>query len=131
MTPGEILSGCSRDGVELRLTNDGMIRYAGDEYAIKYWLPILAAHKSAVIDELSTDPFEADGSAVQQCRDCKHFASPGKSDGYCGQRQDLPPAYGLNHPLRRLPADNGQSCDEWEPDDFFNSRESGKGVSAL
>lgn len=130
MTPCEILTGCSRDGVELHLTNDGMIRYAGDEYAIKYWLPILAANKSAVVEELSTDPLMPAIEIIHRCQDCKHFASPGLSAGYCGQRQDLPPAYGINHPLRRLPADNGKSCNEWEPDDFINSLESGKGASA-
>jgi hypothetical protein len=31
-----------------------------------------------------------------------------------GQREDLPPAFGINHPLRRLPADNGESCPDWD-----------------
>lgn len=119
MTPSEILSGCSRDGIELRLTNDGMIRYAGDEYSLNYWLPILAAHKSAVVDELSAEPFAPTVEIIQRCQDCKHFATPGLSDGYCGQRQDLPPAYGVNHPLRRLPADNGESCNEYSACDWL------------
>ena len=49
-------------------------------------------------------------SPAKACPDCRHFARPGKSDGYCGGRDDLPLAYGANHPLRRLPADRGASC---------------------
>ncbi len=51
---------------------------------------------------------------VKACRCCQHFARPGKSDGYCSVRDDLPLAYGVNHPLRRLPADRGASCSQWE-----------------
>ena len=50
---------------------------------------------------------------VTACRDCQHFARPGKSDGYCGGRDDLPLAYGINHPLRKLPEDGGASCNHW------------------
>lgn len=52
-------------------------------------------------------------SIPKRCIDCQHFASPGKSDGYCGGRDDLPLAYGVNHPLRRLPADRGANCGQW------------------
>lgn len=52
-------------------------------------------------------------STVKACRCCQHFARPGKSDGYCGGRDDLPLAYGANHPLRQLPADGGASCSQW------------------
>ena len=48
---------------------------------------------------------------AKACRDCQHFSSLG--GGYCGGRDDLPLAYGANHPLRRLPADRGTSCDSW------------------
>jgi hypothetical protein len=51
---------------------------------------------------------------VRECQCCQHFAHPGKSDGYCSGRDDLPRAYGENHPLRRLPADRGASCDQWQ-----------------
>jgi hypothetical protein len=51
---------------------------------------------------------------VKACPDCQHFARPGKSDGYCSGRDDLPLAYGSNHPLRRLPVDRGASCDQWQ-----------------
>jgi len=55
---------------------------------------------------------------VKACPDCQHFARPGKSDGYCSGRDDLPLAYGPGHPLRRLPADNGESCAEYRPGDW-------------
>lgn len=51
---------------------------------------------------------------VKACRCCEHYTRPGKSEGYCGGRDDLPPAYGENHPLRRLPADHGASCNQWK-----------------
>lgn len=51
---------------------------------------------------------------VKACRCCQHFARPGKSDGYCSGRDDLPLVYGANHPLRRLPADGGASCNQWK-----------------
>lgn len=45
------------------------------------------------------------------CLTCKHLAKPGLSSGYCGSdRPDLEPAYGINHPLRRLPEDGGANC---------------------
>lgn len=50
---------------------------------------------------------------LKACQCCEHFTRPGKSEGYCGGRDDLPPAYGVNHPLRRLPADGGASCNQW------------------
>lgn len=56
---------------------------------------------------------EMSPQTVAACRDCEHFAQPGKSDGYCARRNDLPRAYGANHPLRKLPADDGASCNQW------------------
>lgn len=53
-------------------------------------------------------------AAVGFCRTCRHIRRPGLSDGYCGSRTDLPPAYGTDHPLRQLPADRGVSCGRWE-----------------
>jgi len=53
-----------------------------------------------------------DRAVVTTCIDCQYFARPGKSDGYCVRREDLPPAYGENHPLRRLPADRGMTCNQ-------------------
>ena len=51
---------------------------------------------------------------VTACQCCQHYTRPGKSDGYCGGRDDLAPAYGVNHPLRRLPVNRGASCDDWK-----------------
>lgn len=47
------------------------------------------------------------------CRRCASFRRPGLSDGYCGGRDDLPPAYTPGHPLRQLPEDRGASCNLW------------------
>lgn len=51
---------------------------------------------------------------VASCRTCRHLGRPGLSAGYCGGRDDLPPAYTAGHPLRRLPDDGGASCTSWE-----------------
>lgn len=51
---------------------------------------------------------------VASCRTCRHLGRPGLSAGYCGGRDDLPPAYTAGHPLRRLPDDGGASCTTWE-----------------
>lgn len=48
------------------------------------------------------------------CRTCAHLGRPGLSDGHCGGRDDLPPAYGPGHPLRQLPPDGGASCSTWK-----------------
>lgn len=48
------------------------------------------------------------------CATCRHLSRPGLADGYCAKRADLAPAYGPTHPLRKLPADKGQTCAEWE-----------------
>ena len=47
-----------------------------------------------------------------RCRWCDFLRRPGRASGYCASadRPDLPPAYGLHHPLRKLPADQGESC---------------------
>lgn len=51
-----------------------------------------------------------------RCKGCIHMKRPGLADGYCNNplRSDLPPAYGLNHPLRRLPANGGRDCAVFE-----------------
>lgn len=53
-------------------------------------------------------------SAARSCLTCRHLKRPGLSDGHCGGRDDLPPAYGPGHPLRRLPDSGGASCTTWE-----------------
>ena len=45
------------------------------------------------------------------CTSCRHCRRPGLSASYCsGGRDDLPSAYGLHHPLRKLPDDRGATC---------------------
>ena len=48
------------------------------------------------------------------CTRCRHRKAKFNPAGYCGQRQDLPPVYGDNHPLRRLPDDGGTGCARFE-----------------
>lgn len=62
---------------------------------------------------------EVDRNILKRCPYCQHFARPGKSDGYCSERNDLPLAYGTNHPLRRLPDDRGVSCQPWSPAKYW------------
>ena len=52
----------------------------------------------------------AAGNGARGCRVCGHFSRPGQSAGYCGGRDDLPPAYGPGHPLKQLPHDGGAAC---------------------
>ncbi len=48
-----------------------------------------------------------------QCQTCDHYA---RRFNYCGgPREDLPPAYGKFHPLKKLPQDKGQSCTVYVP----------------
>lgn len=60
-------------------------------------------------------PDLSEKTQIDRCARCAHLRRQGSADGYCGAgRDDLPPAYGASHPLRRLPDDNGQACDLWE-----------------
>lgn len=57
-----------------------------------------------------------DRPVARDCASCGGWFRPGQSAGYCGGgRDDLPPAYGAEHPLRRLPADRGAGCAVWRP----------------
>ena len=51
-----------------------------------------------------------------RCLLCALRRSPGGlMPGYCGGgRDDLPPAYGQHPPLRELPADKGESCEQFQ-----------------
>ena len=54
-------------------------------------------------------------TAARGCSTCRHRRRPGLSAGYCGgERDDLPGAYGLHHPLRKLPDDQGASCASYQ-----------------
>ena len=56
---------------------------------------------------------------LRACTTCKHLKKPGKSSGYCGGgREDLPKAYGANHPLRKLPQNRGANCEKWAWDEW-------------
>ena len=49
-----------------------------------------------------------------RCWWCAHLCRPGLVEiGYCMTREDLPLSYGDNHPLRKLPADGGASCEHY------------------
>lgn len=58
-----------------------------------------------------------DRSKFRGCKHCAMRRVPGLSyPGHCGgDRDDLPPAYGEGHPLRKLPADWGRSCTKFVP----------------
>lgn len=72
---------------------------------------ILADYPNAVAAEPITE------THVQACKSCRHLARPGRADGYCAERADLPHAYGGDHPLHRLPADGGANCPKWASND--------------
>lgn len=49
--------------------------------------------------------------ALAPCQVCRLALTPGIGNRYCGgPRPDLAPAYGRNHPARRLPPDLGRAC---------------------
>ena len=83
----------------------------------------LAAYRDAVaaepLAEVRTTPVRIEvrtETAARGCSTCRHRRRPGLSAGYCGGgRDDLPGAYGLHHPLRKLPADEGESCASYLP----------------
>lgn len=54
---------------------------------------------------------EAMHSRIGRCRRCRHFRRPGRSDGYCTGRDDLPAVYGFMH---RLPDDGGARCEAFD-----------------
>lgn len=73
----------------------------------------LAAKPDRALEPIPPSPVEEVlcENAVKSCVICIHYKRPGRSDGYCGGgREDLRAAYGLNHPLRRLPDDFGATC---------------------
>ncbi|MCK0510159.1 hypothetical protein [Aromatoleum buckelii] len=83
---------------------------------------VLAAHRGAVAAEPLAEvrtPVrnEVRGeSAGRGCSTCLRCKRPGLALGYCGGgRDDLLPAYGANHPLRKLPDDQGAGCASYTP----------------
>ena len=71
------------------------------------------AHQSARQSARQSVQQSAQKPAARGCSTCRHRKRPGLSPGYCSGRDDLPSAYGLHHPLRRLPADQGAACPLW------------------
>lgn len=56
----------------------------------------------------------SEASQPSGCSWCKYLRKPGLSDGYCTGRDDLPSAYGGDHPFRRLPPNDGAGCTVFE-----------------
>jgi hypothetical protein len=54
---------------------------------------------------------EAMHDRIASCRRCAHFRRPGRSDGYCSGRDNLPIVYAF---LRALPDDEGMRCEVFE-----------------
>lgn len=73
------------------------------------------AHKHPVEGGAAGESAPYQSRANGLCKTCVHLARPGKSEGYCGGRSDLPPAYGPLHPLRRLPASALFDCSTYKP----------------
>lgn len=73
-----------------------------------------ARQRESDTEERGTSTPPPRNAHAASCRTCRHLGRPGLSAGYCGGRDDLPPAYGPGHPLRRLPADRGATCATWE-----------------
>lgn len=81
---------------------------ANDRETVLSWARWLA--KLALADLFEDAPETVPPVAKRDCRDCQHFAKPGRSEGYCAGRDDLAKVFGKNHPLSALPADGGASC---------------------
>lgn len=105
-----------------------LLHYADREPMEAWFAPavdhaeVLAGYPGAVAAEPLPEPLAqsahepARQSAARGCSTCRHRRRPGLSAGYCGGgRGDLPAAYGLHHPLRKLPADQGASCASYLP----------------
>lgn len=76
---------------------------------------LLALVESARESDKQSAHESAQKSAARGCSTCRHRKRPGLSAGYCGGgRDDLPAAYGLHHPLRKLPDDQGAGCTSYQ-----------------
>lgn len=87
---------------------------ADPEAALTCYRAIAAERGITVVLPVITKPTSI--TVATGCKSCRHRRMPGLSAGYCGGgRDDLPAAYGLHHPLRKLPADQGASCASYLP----------------
>lgn len=78
----------------------------------------LACHRATAAERGLSVPMQVStGTApVQACKSCRHLTRPGRAEpGYCDQRDDRHKAYGDGHPLRKLPCDQGATCDHYAP----------------
>jgi hypothetical protein len=96
-----------------------LLHYADRDPVESYFSPPVthAEVMAGTPDAVAAEPLpelvaqSAPQSAALGCSTCRHRKRPGlSSPGYCSGRDDLPSAYGLHHPLRKLPADQGASC---------------------
>jgi hypothetical protein len=85
---------------------------SGDAEEIKRWADWLAG----IVADERLPAFRVVNSA---CVSCRRIGKPGalvkgeSEVSYCSGRDDLPPAYGAGHPMRKLPADGGATCSSW------------------
>lgn len=72
--------------------------------------------ETSIFDSSAHAPEHSARACEPGCSTCRHRKRPGLSAGYCGGgRDDLPGAYGLHHPLKKLPDDSGVSCASYRP----------------
>ena len=104
-----------------------LLHYA-DREPLEVWFAPAADHAEALVaypDAVAAEPLAEVRTQVRNevrtettargCSTCRHRKRPGLSAGYCGgERDDLPGAYGLHHPLRKLPDDQGASCASYQ-----------------
>ena len=89
---------------------------ADPEAALTCYRAIAAERGITVVLPVITKPTSI--TVATGCKSCRHRRRPGLSAGYCGGgRDDLPAAYGLHHPLRKLPDDQGVTCASYRPHD--------------
>ncbi|HRQ35485.1 MAG TPA: hypothetical protein PK361_07730 [Chiayiivirga sp.] len=106
-----------------------LLHYA-DREPLEVWFAPAADHAEALVadpdavaaeplPEVRTPPVRNEArteTTARGCKSCRHRKRPGLSAGYCGGgRDDLPGAYGLHHPLRKLPDDQGEGCASYLP----------------
>ena len=87
---------------------------ADPEAALTCYRAIAAERGITVVLPVITKPTSI--TVATGCKSCRHRRRPGLSAGYCGGgRDDLPGAYGLHHPLGKLPDDQGVACTSYRP----------------
>lgn len=88
-----------------------------DREPAEVWFSPAVSHDEALamyLEAVAAEPIRQQ-EPPRSCRTCRHLKRPGLSAGYCSERDDLLPAYGPGHPLRRLPDDRGATCASHTP----------------